>query len=58
MLLVCAASNAASTIVLDIESSAMETTRTDLSDAPTSRVDAIASKHDDMNVPLPVGDTL
>lgn len=36
----------------------MDTTRTSSSDAPTGRVDAIASKHDGMNVPLPPGETL
>ena len=35
----------------------MDTTRT-ISDVPTGRVDAIASKHDDMHVLLPAGETL
>jgi len=36
----------------------MDATRTCFSDAPTDLVDAIASKHDGMNVPLPAGETL
>ena len=50
-------SNDAQIIAFNIESSAMDTTRT-ISDAPTGRVDAIAFKHDDMHVPLPAGETL
>ena len=36
----------------------MDTTQTSRSHAPSSRADAIASKHDDMNVPLPANETL
>jgi len=36
----------------------MGTIRTSPLHAPSSRADAIASKHDDMNVPLPANETL